>query len=253
MFDHERQLKILKILEENASVRVTELSEMFGVSEATIRRDLDKLHERGQILRIHGGAVLVERATPEPPVIQRTAECNDEKRRIGVLAASLIQDGDTVFIGSGTTTLEVARNLVSRKELTVITNALPVINTLAQQEGICVIATGGLLRLSELSFIGHLTEQALHELRPHKVVMGIRAINLEDGLTNEYLPEVSTDRVIIQSAPEVILVADHTKFGKVSTALVAPITAISILVTDKDIPETTYATLNDLGIKVFLA
>ncbi len=253
MFDHERQLKILKILEANASVRVTELSEMFGVSEATIRRDLDKLHEKGQILRIHGGAILVERATPEPPVIQRTAECIDEKRRIGVLAASLIQDGDTVLIGSGTTTLEVARNLVNRKELTVITNALPVINTLAQHEGICVIATGGLLRVSELSFIGHLTEQALHELRPHKAIMGIRAINLEDGLTSEYLPEVSTDRVIIQSAPEVILVADHTKFSKVSTALVAPITAISKLVTDKDIPETTYASLNDLGIKVYLA
>jgi DeoR/GlpR family transcriptional regulator of sugar metabolism len=83
--------------------------------------------------------------------------------------------------------------------------------------------------------------------------MGIRAINLEDGLTNDYLPEVSTDRVIIQSAPEVILVADHTKFGKVSTALVAPITAISKLVTDKNIPETTYASLNELGIKVFLA
>ena len=235
MYTYERQHQILKILEKHLNMRVSELSAILGVSEATVRRDLDKLHEIGQIKRVHGGAVLVERTPPEAPVMQRTTENSDEKRRIGKLAAGLIQEGETVFIGSGSTTLEVARNLAGRQNITVITNSMPVINLLSQEEGVALISTGGFLRSSELSFIGHLTELALHELRPQKVIMGIHAISLVEGLTSDYLPEVSTDRVIIQSAPEVILVADHTKFGKVSTALVAPISAIHTLVFDAGI------------------
>jgi DeoR/GlpR family transcriptional regulator of sugar metabolism len=165
----------------------------------------------------------------------RSADCREEKRRIGKLATSLIREGETVFIGSGSTTLEVARNLAGRRNLTVITNALTVVNALHREEGISLVVTGGVLRPSELSFIGHLTEQALRELHPQKVIMGIRSIHATEGLTNDYLPEVSTDRVIIQCSPEVILVADHSKFNKTSTALVSPIKAISTLVTDSAI------------------
>jgi DeoR/GlpR family transcriptional regulator of sugar metabolism len=252
VLNNKRQQKILDLLDENASVRVSELSKSLGVSEATVRRDLDSLHEKGRVQRIHGGAILVERAAPEPPVVHRTNENIAEKRRIGQTAARLIQDGETIFIGSGTTTLEVARNLVNRQNLTVITNALPIINVLAQSEGISVIATGGLLRLSELSFIGYITDQTLHELRPQKVIMGIRAISLVDGLTNDYLPEVTTDRVIIQSAPEVILVADHTKFGKVSTALVAPLTSIHKIITDPATPPEIVDELRRVNIEVLI-
>jgi DeoR/GlpR family transcriptional regulator of sugar metabolism len=253
MFDLERQQKIVKIIETRLRVRVSELSAALGVSEATIRRDLDKLHERGQVQRIHGGALLIEKSLPTLPVVARNTEMIAEKQKIGKLAASHIQEGESIFIGSGTTTLEVARNLIGRKNLTVITNALTVINMLAQQDEIDVITTGGLLRSSELSFVGHLAEQALHELRPQKVIMGIRAISLESGLTNDFLPEVSTDRFIIHSAPEVILVADHTKFGKISTALIAPITAVHKLITDADIPEHILKSLRDLGLEVCLA
>ena len=253
MITYERQHRILQILEKTPTVRVSELSGSLGVSEATIRRDLDHLHDTGLIQRIHGGAVLTVRAAPEAPVLQRSADHSEEKRRIGRLATSLIQEGDSVFIGSGSTTLEVARNLIGRRNLTVITNALTVVNTLHQEEGIAVVLTGGVLRSSELSFIGHLTEQALHELRPQKVIMGIRSVNLSEGLTNDYLPEVSTDRVIIQSAPEVILVADHTKFGKTSTALVAPINAVSTLVTDSGIDSAVLSELHTLIDQILLA
>ena len=253
MFIYERQHKILQILEKSPSVRVSDLSVSLGVSEATVRRDLDKLHEVGQIRRIHGGAVLVERITPEAPVIQRTTENIEEKRRIGKLAASLVKEGETIFIGSGSTTQEVARNLIGRQNITVITNSMPVINLLSQEEGISLIATGGFMRSSELSLIGHLTELVLRELHPQKVIMGIRAISLAEGLTNDYLPEVSTDRVIIQSAPEVILVADHTKFGTVSTALVAHISAIQTLVTDSGIGADLLASLRGIVKSVLLA
>ncbi len=253
MITYERQHRILQILEKAPGVRVSELSSSLGVSEATIRRDLDHLHDTGLIQRIHGGAVLTVRAAPEAPVLQRSADHSEEKRRIGKLATSLILEGDSVFIGSGSTTLEVARNLIGRRNLTVITNALTVVNTLHQEDGIAVVLTGGVLRSSELSFIGYLTEQALHELRPQKVIMGIRSINLSEGLTNDYLPEVSTDRVIIQSAPEVILVADHSKFGKTSTALVAPINAVSMLVTDSGIDSAVLSELRTLIDPILLA
>ena len=253
MFTYERQHKILQILEKSPGVRVSDLSASLGVSQATVRRDLDRLSEVGQIQRIHGGAILTEQVRLQAPVIQRIAQNYDEKRRIGRLAATLVHESDTVFIGSGSTTQEVVRNLAGRQNITVITNAMPVINQLAQEAGITLIGTGGFLRSSELSFIGHLTEQVLRELRPQKVIMGIQAISLSEGLTNDYLPEVSTDRVIIQSAPEVILVADHTKFGRVCAALVAPITAIHTLVTDSGIEASTLASLRQVIRSILLA
>jgi len=249
----ERKRKISEFIEENKKATVTELSELFGVSQSTIRRDLEELDEQGVIQRAHGGAVVVARAAPEPPIIQRIAEHEEEKRRIGRAAAQLVRDGDTVFLGSGTTTLEVARNLVKTDNLTVITNALNITNLFAGKSNITVIVVGGLLRYSELSMIGHITEQVLKELRADKVIMGMRAISVEEGLTNDYLPETMTDRTIIQFAPEVILVADHTKFGKVSTAYVAPVEQITTLVTDAEADPTFLSRLREMGIQVILA
>lgn len=252
MLNHERDQKILQLIKNNSTVRVSELSERFGVSEATIRRDLDRLQESGKIRRFHGGAIFAENAAPEPPVVHRAEEQASEKKRIGEAAAKLVEEGDTLFIGSGTTTECLALDLRGRQNITVITNSLIIVNHLAQEEGISVIATGGVLRTSEYSFIGHLTEHALQELRPNKVFMGIRAINLGRGLTNDYMPEVSTDRVIIRSGPEVILLADHTKFGKVSTAFVAPLTVVHKIITDSGTPKTTIAALQEEGIEVIV-
>jgi DeoR/GlpR family transcriptional regulator of sugar metabolism len=249
---NERQKKILNVLEQRENARVSELSDLLGVSVATIRRDLNKLREMGEIERFHGGAVLSLPSAPEPPVIQRSNENITEKERIGKTAAALIQDGDVIFIGSGTTALEVARNLLGYKNLTVITNSLTVINKLGNDGNITLVSTGGIFRRSELSFIGHLTENALSELRPQKVIMGIRAISLQDGLTNEYLPEVNTDRAIIRAASEVIIVADHSKFGKVSTAFVAPINAIHKLVTDDRTSKEIIASIQAQGVEVIV-
>ena len=253
MLREERKRKISRFVEEKKRATVTELSEIFGVSESTIRRDLEELDEQGMVQRAHGGAVFVERAAPEPPIIQRVVENEEEKRRIGRAAAELVQDGETVFVGSGTTTLEVARNLVDRDNLTVITNALNIANLFAGKSNITVIVVGGLLRHSELSMIGHITEQVLKELHADKVIMGMRAISVQDGLTNDYLPETMTDRAIINFSSEVILVADHTKFGKVSTALVAPVTVVHKIVTDTAAPPEIIEELRELGIEVILA
>ena len=253
LLNTERQQQIAQFIRQHKRATVVELSERFDVSEATIRRDLEKLDSEGEIQRAHGGAVAVERAAPEPPVVHRMVENEEEKRRIGRAAAQLVQDGDVIFLGSGTTTLEVARNLDDKKNLTVITNALNVVNQLAGKQNITVIVTGGLFRHSELSLIGHIAEQALKELRADKVIMGMRAISIEEGLTNDYLPETMTDRTIIQFTPEVILVADHSKFGKVSTALVAPVTSVHKIVTDAGTSPQVIADFRAKGIEVIIA
>mgnify|MGYP005840815549 CR=1 FL=1 len=249
----ERQNRILKILQGNPGMRVVELSKSLGVSEATVRRDLDRMSQIGQIKRIRGGAVPAIPAAPEAPVVQRSAQNPEEKKRIGSVAADLIKEGDTVFIGSGSTTLEVARHLAGRQNITVITNALTVVTMLSQEEGIDLIVTGGFVRRSELSFIGHLTELALRELHPEKVIMGMRAISLNQGLTNDYLPEVSTDRVIIHAAPQVILVADHTKFGRAAAAQVAPLSIVHTLITDSAIDPRILASLRGVVKNIILA
>lgn len=247
---NERLQQIEHLIKERQHIRVAELSETLGVSEPTIRRDLQKLETMGRVRREHGGAIAIEESAPELPVLLRVAECAEEKRRIGQAVAQLIRDGETIFLGSGTTTLEVARALDDKKSLTVITNALTIATQLASNPNINVIITGGVLRHSELSMIGHIVEQTLRELHADKAIVSMRAISMGEGLTNDNVLETMTDRLIIQFAQEVILVADHTKFGKVATGIVAPITAVHKIVTDSQTPASTIEHLRKIGIAV---
>lgn len=232
----ERQNQIVQLIARNQRITVAKICETFDVSEATARRDLETLAAQGKAQRVHGGAIVLQVAPPELPILQRQGEQADEKICIGQAAAALIQDGETIFLGSGTTVLEVARALRSRHGLTVITNSLPVINALADLPDITLVCLGGILRTSELSFIGHITELALAEVRADKIVIGTRAISLEQGLTNDYLPETMTDRAILKAGREVIVVSDSSKFGRVATVLLAPIESIHTIVTDTRIP-----------------
>lgn len=247
---NERLQQIEHLIKERQHIRVAELSETLGVSEPTIRRDLQKLETMGRVRREHGGAMALEESAPELPILLRGVECAEEKRRIGQAAARQIKDGETIFLGSGTTTLEVARNLDDKKNLTVITNALTIATQLANNPHINVIITGGVLRHSELSMIGHIVEQTLKELHADKAIISMRALNMSEGLTNDNVLETMTDRLIIQFAQEVILVADHTKFGRVATGVVAPITAVHKIVTDDQTPMDMIQQLRELGIAV---
>lgn len=248
----ERQQNILALISSQGRISVTEIVEQFRISEATARRDLETLARLGRIQRVHGGALSVKQAPPELPILLREREQSAEKQGIGRLAASLVQDGEIVFLGSGTTVLEVARNLLSRQRLTVITNSLPVMNILAGLPGITLVALGGMLRPSELSFIGHITEQALAEVRADKVIIGVHAISLENGLTNDYLPETMTDRAILKAGREVIVVADHSKINAVAAAFLAPLNSIHAVVTDSQTPPGFIDSLQQSGISVYL-
>lgn len=249
----ERQKQILSMLSKQGRLSVSEIVEQFSISEATARRDLETLASQGKAQRVHGGVIAAEQAPPELPILQREGEQVDEKSSIGRAAAELIADGETVFLGSGTTVLEAAKHLRDRKNLTVITNSLPVLNALAGIKDITVVSLGGQLRDSELSFIGHITEQALAEVRVDKVVIGTRGISLEHGLTNDYLQETLTDRAILKIGREVIVLADHTKVNRVSTVLLAPLNAMQTFVTDSSADKKFAQTLKKNGINVIVA
>jgi len=249
----ERQRQIFFLLTQQGRLSVAEIVTQFSISEATARRDLDSLASQGKVQRVHGGVIAIEQAPPELSILERESEQVAEKTRIGRAAASLVGDNESLFLGSGTTVVEVARNLRDHKNLTVITNSLPVLNILAGIQGITVISLGGMLRESELSFIGHITEQALIEVHADKVFMGTRGVSLEHGLTNDYLQETLTDRAIMKSGREVIIVADHTKVNRVSTVLLAPLNSMHTFVTDPGVDKKFVQALKQQGIQVVIA
>jgi DeoR/GlpR family transcriptional regulator of sugar metabolism len=248
----ERQEALLRYIRLEKRATVNELSSRFDVSVATVRRDLDALTERGDVARFHGGAMLVRQAPPEAPAHQRSVDQTEAKQRIGAAAASLINDGDTVFLGSGTTVLELARSLHGHHKLTVITNSVLVINELATSASITLISLGGLVRGSEMSMIGHVAEQALAEVRAQKIFIGIHAIDIDDGLTNDYMPETVTDRAILTQGGQVIVLADHSKCGRTSTAFVAPIEAVDTLLVDRDTSPAFVDAVRAAGVQVLV-
>ena len=249
----ERQNKILHWINQRNRITIGEVCEFYAVSQATARRDLETLAATGKVQRVHGGAIAVEKAPPEMPMLQRQVDQISEKQRIGWLAASLVNDGETVFLGSGTTVLEVARNIKERQNLTVITNSLPVIILLSEYTNITIVCVGGLLRPSEFSFIGHMAEQVLAEVRADKVFIGVRAINVKEGLTNDYLPETLTDRAILNIGKHNVVVADHTKFGRTSTVLLVPLQQIHTLVTGSETPAEVIKEITRQDIQVLTA
>lgn len=247
----ERQAQIHKLVREKKQVTVNDLSITFKVSEATIRRDLEELH--GQSMqRTHGGAVWVEQTVKEPPILLRITEQAENKRRIGLAAVQMVEDGQTIFLGSGTTTLEIARQLPHNLHLTVISNSLAVINELACKSKIELVVIGGMFRQSELSMVDHPAELVIREFRADKVIMGMRAIDVRQGFTNDFMPEILTDRAILGIASEVIVVSDHTKFGRVCSVFVAPITTAQYIITDSGIVPEIANEMRELGIKLII-
>jgi DeoR/GlpR family transcriptional regulator of sugar metabolism len=252
MLKKERQRQIIKWIEAQGEATVSELAEKLGVSQMTIRRDLRELAAQGAAERVHGGAVMrvQERLFHRKPVMEGAEEEADVKRRIGEAAAAMVEEGETIFIGAGTTTLAVAEALKDRRDITVMTNALTVANSLANSQGITVLVTGGILRSGNLSLIGFPAERNLQDVRADKVISGIRGIDPDIGLTSDDLHEMKTNLAIMAISKTLIVVADHTKFGCVAASRTAPVTAASTIVTDVQAPEHMVAELRKQGVKI---
>lgn len=254
LLKEERQARIIEALQENKRATVTELSRRFGASEVTIRRDLSELAASGQLIRAHRGALAVKSAPPEPPVVQRITLQQSDKEGIAQVAAGLVEDGDSIFVGSGSTMARFARCLLHRKRLTVITNALNIATELASMDSeVTVVVIGGVVRPAELSMLGHIAEQTLSEVRVNKIFMGVQSLSIEGGWTTDHLPEVQTTRRILAMAAELIVLADHSKLDHTAAAFIAPITRLTTLITDGQAPAAFVDQLRKRGVNVLTA
>ena len=234
MFKERRWQEIQKIINDEGKVEVSELAGRFGVSAMTIRRDLQAMYQEGLVERTHGGAILTrDRNLLQTPILMRISEHLEEKKAIARTTARMIKPGEKIYIAAGTTTYWVARAIVNRTDLTIVTNSLPVANLLAQTKDMEVIIVGGFLRRSEYSMVGHFAEYVMKDLRLDKVIMGIGGIHPEYGLTNAYPQEVMMDRSYMSISNHIIVVADHTKIGRVTTSRTADLTAVQTIVTSK--------------------
>jgi len=253
MFPEERRRRIVEILDRKQTVSVVELCALFGVSDMTIRRDLRKLDAQGLLRRTHGGAVSLQPAPSDLSYRARERTQVAEKDAIGRKAAEMIQDGETIILDSGTTVARLAHYLRDKRDLRIITNSVHVINELAQAEGITVIATGGTLRETTISFVGPLAESALRRFHADKLFLATVGLTPEQGLTNSNLYEAEVKATMIEVADEVILLADHTKFGQVSYAVVAPVDVLDVIVTDSGLPQEVRAEYEHRGIRLIVA
>ena len=253
MLSEERHQAILSILENQGSVLVANLVSQFDVSEMTIRRDLVTLERKGLLRRVHGGAISDRGRSYEPPFLSRSTTNQEEKARIGRLAAELIHSGESITLDVGTTTLEVARNIVGKQNLTIITPCFQIANLLYENPAIRLILSGGILRPSELSMIGHLAERVFEEFYVDSLFLAAAGIDFETGLTEYNLEDTLVKRAMIRSAKQVILVADASKFDRVAFTAIAPLDVVNTVVTDKSINPSIVAKLQDLNIDVMLA
>jgi DeoR family transcriptional regulator of aga operon len=255
LLTEQRQELYLTHLSTHGGAQVSELSGLFGVSMSTVRRDLQEMEDAGLVRRVHGGAVLAgdRSERTEAAALLRVAEHAAHKGRIGAVAGGLVQDGSTIIITGGTTTAAMIPYLNGKSNVTVITNALNIAYDLAAQPEIDVIVLGGWLRHSEYSLLGHLTLQALQDLRADMAFHGIFGIDAAHGLTGTSIQEVQTDRGILAAAREICILVDHTKWGRIGPVRVAPIEDISLVVTDREAPEAAVSEVEQRDIRVIRA
>ena len=253
MLSEERHQTILQLLDSHGSISVTDLVDRFSVSEMTARRDLDALERKGLLRRVHGGAVSARGRSYEPPLLSRSAQHQSEKGRIGQVAAGLVNNGDSITLDVGTTTLALAHHLTSKRNLTIITPTFPIANLLAEQPGIRLIVSGGILRPGEHSMVGDLAEAAFQHFFVDKLFLGIGGIDLEAGLTEFNWEDALVKKAMLKGAKEIIVVADASKFGQVAFAAVAPLNVVDHIVTDTSLDPAIRIRLETENIKVTLA
>ncbi|MFC4591540.1 DeoR/GlpR family DNA-binding transcription regulator [Sphaerisporangium corydalis] len=248
----DRLRAIMDALMTSDSVSVAELAAQHGVSEMTIRRDLDELAQQGVARRIRGGAQSLLLRGEEPPFGVREHEATDDKRRIATEVAGLLADGEAIVLDGGTTTLAVARELHDRR-LTVLPLALQSVQALSTAPRIRLVLPGGEVRHGELNITGPLTVNAIASLRFDTAVIGCCGLSAEHGMTAHNLEDVAVKQAAIASARRVVVAADSSKFRQTAFATVCPPAGIDVLVTDAGIPRDQHDALTAAGVTVRVA
>jgi DeoR family fructose operon transcriptional repressor len=249
----QRRERIQEYLAIHKIVRMDELYEMLDTSEATVRRDLEWLERDGVLERTHGGAILSQRMTLELEYIQRAATNPEEKRLIGELAASLIADGDIVFLNSGSTTAQVLRHIRGEAGITLFTNNLiAILETV--DAGIAKYLIGGEFQPHSNSVAGRFAIDNLRQVYANKAILGVDGISLIHGCTVPSNAEAEVVKLMIERTKgEIFIVADHTKWGVVSNYQIASIEEIDKLITDAQIDSSTLESLAAHSVDIMIA
>lgn len=250
-----RRSLILQKLKIQSSITVAELHQEFGVSEVTIRKDLNALYERNLLIRTRGGAMCCPGGEnkDDTPINNKRFFNMREKQAIGRLAATLIEEGNTIMLDSGTTTLEIARNLDRFQRLTIITNALNIAAELLKYKRFNVILLGGNVREPSQSTVGPVAESNLKVFYCDKLFLGVDSFNIECGLSTPNIEEANINQAMLSMASEVVAVFDSSKVNKRSFAFIAPVDNIDVIVTDNNLPANIRAQLRSMDIKVHIA
>lgn len=248
----ERRQQISTLVKERGSVQVAPLAERFGVSMQTIRKDLRFLAMRGVMERSYGGAISADAVNvmAEPAVETKRSSHADEKIRIGRIAAAMVKPGESVVLDSGTTTLQIARFLPDDEDITVLTNDIDILITLAAKERLNIVMLGGMLRRKNRAFYGAQTVAALEELRVDKLFLGVDGFDIDCGITTHYEPEAMLNRKMVGAAREVIAVTDASKFERVCLHRIIPLENIHHLVTSGHVPEEVQGASARLGFTI---
>lgn len=253
MLAAERRSNIVRMTEQHGSVRVSELSKLFGVTEETIRRDLEELEKNGYLKRTYGGAISVKGTGFEMPFTRRVESNRKEKNLIGKQAAALVKEGETVMLDASTTALWVARHLVSKRHLTVMTNSVQIVMELANRPGINVISTGGNLRDRSLSFVGPLAQRAVASYFVDKLFMSGKGLAPEEGLTDSNELEVELKKQMMTAARESICVVDSSKIGHKAFARIAGVEDFTKIITDPGIEPAMADAIRQKGTELIIA
>lgn len=250
-----RRQEIIGMLNAEGSTQVLSLSEQFGVSTQTIRKDLAFLEQRGVLVRCYGGAVAagVMNVADERPVDAKRGLHTSEKERIGRLAASMIQPGDAIILDSGTTTAEIARFLPEKSDIIVLTNDAFILNQLMRREDIDIVLLGGRLRRKNMAFYGGQTESALDSFQVDRLFLGVDGIDLQRGITTHFEGEAVLNRKMARVARQIVAVTDSSKFGRTCLHRIMGIEEVDVLLTDAGAPEESLEQARKLGCEVRIA
>ena len=246
----ERRNIILKMLKDSGKVKVTDLSRVFNISEVTIRNDLSELEQEGLLTRVHGGAVGTKKAYYNMSLNDRMSVKREEKIEIARAVKSMIDNGDTVMLDSGTTTYYVARELADISNLTIVTNSLPVAQELSYQNSINVILLGGSLDPRYQFTYGDDALSQLKKYKADKMIIAVDGVSALGGLTTYHYLEAEVSRQMITRANRTIVVADYTKIAREGFAHIDSITSIDTLVTNKKADKEEINSIISLGIEV---
>jgi DeoR family transcriptional regulator of aga operon/DeoR family fructose operon transcriptional repressor len=251
-YGRERRSEILRVLETQGRVRVSDLAGRFGVSAVTIRKDLDRLAEDGRLVRAHGGAI-APRSSKEPAFDLRARMRREEKSAIGALAAALVADGESVILDASTTALHVARHLLTRQDwhtLTVLTNGIRIAEELASQPAVTVLLMGGRVRWESFSVVGQLGDAVFERVNVQKAFLGAVGFTLEEGLTEAQEEQAQIKRAMVAAAREVYAIVDHSKWGRVGSATFCRADDLVGAITDASAPAEMCRGLTDMGVEV---